>query len=173
MIKQFYFIAGVNKLVKRWKAPHIKHPELDLVHGSNVATLNVVLDVANLLLQLVNGYLLVLDHANDLQFVDAVPDGDQLGRTPDETVHLDRLYLLEHFVHVSLIIPGLAVEEHGCLGNKGGLLGLLRMVCCKALLSDPLGIRGLLFLIVGSKQIDVVVIVGRGWRSFCKKKILN
>ena len=156
--------------VKIWKAPQncVKHPELDLVHGSNIATLNVVFDIANLLLQLVNGYLLVLDHAHDLQFVDAVSDGDELGCAPDEAVHADLLDLFEHFVHVSLIVPGLVVEEHGGLGNDSGLLGLLGMVCSEALLSDPLGLRGLLFLIVGSKQVDIVVVIfGRGRSGFC------
>ena len=132
---------------------------LDLVHGSNVATLNIVLEVANLLLQLINGYLLVLDHAHDLQFVDAVSNRDKLRCAPDKTVHLNLFDFFEHGVHVSLVVPGLAVEEYRGFGDNSGLLGFLGMVSCEPLLPDPLGILGLLFLIVRSKEIDIIVVI--------------
>merc|ERR1712115_601638 len=151
MIKLVYFKAGVNELLLKVGRHHrvcIIDAGLDLVHGSNVATLNIVLEVANLLLQLINGYLLVLDHAHDLQFVDAVSNRDKLGCAPNETVHLNLLDFLEHGIHVSLVVPGLAVEENRGLGDNSGLLGFLGMVSCEPLLPDPLGFLGLLFLIV-------------------------
>ena len=138
-----YFKAGVNELLLKDGRHHricIIDAGLDLVHGSNVATLNIVLEVANLLLQLINGYLLVLDHAHDLQLVDAIPDGNQLRCAPDKTVHLNLLDLLEHGIHVGLIVPGLAVEEYRGLGDNSGLLGFLGMVSCEPLLPDPLGL---------------------------------
>ena len=41
--------------------------ELDLGHGGDIDGLDVVLELGYLLAQLVNGDLLVLDHAHDLQ----------------------------------------------------------------------------------------------------------
>ena len=51
----------------------------NLVHGRDVAGLDVVLHVLDLLLELVNGHLGVLHRAHDGQLVDAVADWDQLG----------------------------------------------------------------------------------------------
>merc|ERR1719336_1855631 len=86
------------------------------------------------------------------------PTGTSLD-APQTTFHLNLLDLLEHGVHVSLIIPGLAVKEYRGFGDNSGLLGFLGMVSCEPLLPDPLGFLGLLFLIVGSKQIDIIVVI--------------
>ena len=42
-----------------------------------------------------------------LQLLDAITDGDQLAGSPQKTVLLDALHVLEHLVHVSLIVPRL------------------------------------------------------------------
>ena len=52
-----------------------------------------------------------------LQFLDAIANGDELAGSPEETVHLDALHVLQHLVHVSLIIPGL--QKH--IQNEEGL----------------------------------------------------
>ena len=39
---------------------------LDLGHGSNVTRLHVILELCNLFLELVNGHLLILNHAHKL-----------------------------------------------------------------------------------------------------------
>ena len=46
---------------------------LDFVHGSNVTGLDVVLESLDLLLQLLDGDLLVFDRAHYLELVDAGP----------------------------------------------------------------------------------------------------
>ena len=50
---------------------------LDLGHGSDVAGLDVVLELCDLLAQLVDGDLLVLYHAHELQLVDAITHRDK------------------------------------------------------------------------------------------------
>ena len=52
-----------------------------------------------------------------LQFLDDIANGDELAGSPEETVHLDALHVLQHLVHVSLIIPGL--QKH--IQNEEGL----------------------------------------------------
>ena len=52
---------------------------LDLVHGGDVAGLDVVLQVLNLLLELVNRHLEIFYCAHYGQLVDAVAHGDELG----------------------------------------------------------------------------------------------
>lgn len=53
--------------------------DLDLVERGNVHTLDVILDLFDLLLQLIDGDLVILDDARQLQFVDSVRERDQLG----------------------------------------------------------------------------------------------
>ena len=65
---------------------------LDLVHGIDVARLDKVLKLFNLLCELLHGHLLVLDSAHHLQLLDAVADGDELVGAPEQAVHLDALH---------------------------------------------------------------------------------
>ena len=51
-----------------------------------------------------------------LQFLDAIANGDELAGSPEETVHLDALHVLQHLVHVSLIIPGLQTQTTCIVG---------------------------------------------------------
>lgn len=62
---------------------------LQLLHGNNVGRLDVVLELLDLLLELIQGDLLVLNNQVDLQLLDTEADGDQLGSTPDQTVLLN------------------------------------------------------------------------------------
>ena len=91
--------------------------DLDLVHGVDITRLDKVLKLFNLLTQLLNGNLVILNSAHDLQFLDAIANGDELAGSPEETVHLDALHVLQHLVHVSLIVPGL--QKH--IQNEEGL----------------------------------------------------
>ena len=80
---------------------------LDLVHGVDVARLDKVLKLFNLLCELLHGHLLVLDGAHHLQLLDAVADGDELVGAPQKSVHLNALDGGKHLVMVCLVVPGL------------------------------------------------------------------
>lgn len=136
-------------------------PILDLVEGSNVDGLDKVLVLLDLLGQQIDGHLLVLDDAHDLQLVDSVSHGHQLGSSPQQTVHLDLADQQLHLLHVGLIVPGLDVHQHGALGDQGGLLRLLGIVSLDALGLDAGLLSGLL-LILRSEQVDVIISLGGG-----------
>lgn len=78
--------------------------DLKLLHGNNVGRLDVVLEFLDLILEGVEGDLLVLDDKVDLKLADTVTNGNKLGTTPDETVLLDRANALLKGLHVSLVI---------------------------------------------------------------------
>jgi hypothetical protein len=77
---------------------------LKLLHGSNVGALDVVLEALDLLLELVEGDLVVLDDQVDLELLDAEADGNELGATPDETVLLNATDSLLELLHGGLVI---------------------------------------------------------------------
>jgi hypothetical protein len=77
---------------------------LKLLHGSDVAALDVVLKTLDLLLELVEGDLVVLNDQVDLELLDAETDGHELGATPDETVLLDGTDALLKLLHAGLIV---------------------------------------------------------------------
>lgn len=77
---------------------------LQLLHGSNVAGLDVVLVLSNLLLELIERNLVVLNDQVDLELLDTVTDGDKGGGTPDETVLLDGTNVGLELLHVGLIV---------------------------------------------------------------------
>ena len=81
------------------------------LHGSNIGALDIVLELGNLLLELVERDFLVLDDEGNLELLDTVADGDELGRTPDETVLFDATDGLLESSHVGLIVPGLHLES--------------------------------------------------------------
>ena len=77
---------------------------LKLLHGGNVVALDVVLEAVDLLLELVEGDLLVLDDQVDLELLDAEADSDELGGTPGEAVLLDAADGLLHGLEVGLVV---------------------------------------------------------------------
>ena len=113
----------------------------------------------------------------NLELLDTIANGDELGRTPDEAVLLDGAHRLLELNHVGLIVPRL--DLHGddglknarkisvCswdrylsqthLGDGLGLVGFLGGVLSNTLSFDPLSLFILLF--VGSEEIDLVVIL--------------
>lgn len=149
---------------------------LQLLHGSNVGGLDVVLEGLNLLLEVANGDLLVLNNQVDLELLDTETNGDKLGGTPDEAVQLDGTDLLLEGSHVGLIIytmvrraslewkieqhtPRLDIEGDNGLGNSLGLGLLLLLVLGQSLITDT-GSLGILLLVVRTEQVDIVVLLG-------------
>ena len=96
------------------------------------------------------------------EFVDAVAHGDKLGSTPDKAFHFNGLDGLQHFIHVGLIIPRLAIKKDGGLGNQSGFLGLLSSIGGQPFFTDLSSGSILFFIIIGSEEIDVIVIIGGG-----------
>jgi hypothetical protein len=118
-------------------------------------------------LQLVERDLLVLDDQVDLEHLDTVTDGDQLGETPDESVLLDRPDTGLEGLHVGLVVPRLDLHGDDRLGDGGvlssggvgsGLLVLLGLVGGDSLSLDSLGL-GVVSLVVGTEEVDIVVLL--------------
>lgn len=55
----------------------------------DIAGLDVVLKLGDLVLELLETNLIILNDDVDLELLDTVSDGDKLGATPDQTVLLD------------------------------------------------------------------------------------
>lgn len=64
-----------------------------------------VLELGDLFLQVVCAHLVVLHHTVDLQLLDAVAYGHQLGGTPHKAVCLHGAHTLLQLAHVRLIVP--------------------------------------------------------------------
>lgn len=77
---------------------------LQLLHGSDVSGLDVVLILLDRLLELISGDLVVLNDKVDLELLDTEADGNQLGGTPDEAVPLNGADVGLHLGEVGLII---------------------------------------------------------------------
>lgn len=77
---------------------------LQLLHGSNVAGLDVVLILGNTVLELVDRDLVVLNDKVDLELADTVTNGHKLGGTPDKTILLDGAEVGLELLHVGLVI---------------------------------------------------------------------
>lgn len=77
---------------------------LQLLHGSNVGGLDVVLELLDLLLKIAKRDLLVLDNEGDLELADTETNGDELGETPNKTVLLNGTDTGLKSLHVGLII---------------------------------------------------------------------
>lgn len=75
-----------------------------LLHGSNVGGLHVVLILLNAGLELIQRDLLVLDDQVDLELLDTEADGDELRGTPDQTVNLNGADVGLHLLKVGLVI---------------------------------------------------------------------
>lgn len=77
---------------------------LQLLHGSNVSGLDVVLELLDLLLKIANRDLLVLDNEVDLELADTETNGDELGGTPGKTILLNGTDTSLKSLHVGLVI---------------------------------------------------------------------
>jgi hypothetical protein len=77
---------------------------LQLLHGNNVGGLDVVLELLDLLLELIEGDLVVLNDQVDLELLDTETDSDQLGGTPDKTLLLNGENVSLKLVHVCLVV---------------------------------------------------------------------
>lgn len=77
---------------------------LQLHHGNNVGGLDVVLELGDLLLEIIDGDLVVLNDEVDLELLDTETNGNQLGATPDQTLLLDAADGLLHGLQVGLVI---------------------------------------------------------------------
>ena len=131
---------------------------LNLVHGSNIDGLNKVLELGHLLAELLDGDLIVLHDAHQLQLVDAIANRDQLGGSPEEAIHLDGGTSLLHCIHIGLVIPRLHVKEDVGLGDHFWLLSFLGMVGRETLLGDSLLLLVIL-LLIRSKEVDIIIVI--------------
>merc|ERR1719186_2586312 len=68
------------------------------------------------------------------------------------------LAVLQHLVHVSLVIPRFHIKKNRGLSNESWLLGFLLSTCLQSLLSDPFLLLRLLFVIT-AEEINVIVII--------------
>ena len=92
------------------------------------------------------------------EFVDTITNGNEFASAPNKTVHFDGLDLLEHLIHVSLIVPRLDIEKDRSLGDQGRFLRLLGSIGIQTLLTD-LSSFGIFFLVIGTEKIDVIVVI--------------
>lgn len=77
---------------------------LQLLHGSDIGGLDVVLILLNTLLELIGGDLVILNDEVDLELLDTESEGNQLGGTPDEAVPLNGADVSLKGVKRSLVI---------------------------------------------------------------------
>jgi hypothetical protein len=77
---------------------------LQLLHGSDVSGLDVVLVLLDLLLELIGGDLLVLNDKVDLELLNTESEGNELRGTPDEAVLLNGADIGLHGGKISLVI---------------------------------------------------------------------
>lgn len=99
--------------------------EEDQVGGGRTGGLDVLLELGELLLELVEGDKLVLNDDSDLELLDPVSDGNELGESPEKAGLLDGADRGLEEGHVRLVVPGLDVEGDDRLGDGLGLGGLL------------------------------------------------
>ena len=109
--------------------------------------------------------LVILNNAVDLELLDTVTDGNELGSTPQQTVQLNALDGGSQSVHIGLIIPGLDIERDGGLSDGLGLVGLLGSVLSKTLSLELLG--GIIdLLVIRTEKIDIIIfLLGSSSRS--------
>jgi hypothetical protein len=77
---------------------------LQLLHGSDISGLNVVLELLNLALELVGRDLLVLNNQVDLELLNTESEGNPLGGTPHEAVLLNGADVSLELLKVGLVI---------------------------------------------------------------------
>ena len=84
-----------------------------------------VLKADHFIFEIVHHDLVVLNDTGDLEFLDAITNGDQLASAPQEAVHFNRANVLLELGHVRLVIPRFDVEDDVGLGDHLALLVLL------------------------------------------------
>ena len=131
---------------------------LQLLHGSNVGGLDIVLKSFDLLLEIFERDLVVLDDQVNLQLLDAEADRDPLAATPDETVHLDGYDTLLQLLEIGLIVPRLDVHGDDRLGSGLNLALLLLLVLCQSLLALGDDLWVFLLILVGAEEVNLVLI---------------
>ena len=131
---------------------------LQLLHGSNIGGLNIILAFLNLLLELLQRDLVVLDDQVDLQLLDAETDRDPLACAPDETIHLDGYDTLLQLLEIGLVIPRLDVHGDDRFGSRLNLALLLLPVLCQSLLTLGDNLWVFLLILVGAEQVNLVLI---------------
>ena len=70
----------------------------------HIGRLNMIFVFFNALLEIVERDLLVLDHQIDLQLLDTKANRNQLGSTPDQTIHLNGTDVGLELLQVGLVI---------------------------------------------------------------------
>ena len=162
------------------------HSVLDFVECNNIHRLDVVFEANDLLFKIVHHNLVVLNDTSDLELLDTVatkvgkcrvslslPDLNQFSSAPKKAVHSDWAYWGLQLLHISLIIPWLDVHNDVGLGNDlallGLLLGLLLVVSGNTFGLDSLSLGVFLLVIVGAKEINVVIflLLGSSWSWSC------
>ena len=83
---------------------------LQLLHGSDVGGLDVVLVLLNAGLELVGRDLVVLDDQVDLELLDTETNGNELGGTPDEAILLNGADVGLHLLKVGLVVCKISVS---------------------------------------------------------------
>lgn len=97
------------------------------------------------------------DNQVDLQLLDTKANSHERGRSPEETLLLDRAHSLLELSHVGLVVPRLHVERDNGFGDRLGLVRLLGIVS-----SDTLGLEALsLFvdLVVLTEEVDFIIVL--------------
>ena len=125
--------------------------------------MDIILESFNPLLDIIGGYLLVLDSGADLDLEDAVSNRLFLPLSlPHETVHLDGEDLISKDLQVGFLTPRLNLPDDERLGDGGSLLRL-------GLTSSGLGLKGLgssgISLGIGIEQVIELFLSGSGLGS--------
>lgn len=132
------------------------------LHCCDISALDIVFKLLNLLLELIQADELVLyppspvlenepatkttqltNDEGNLELLDTITNRNELGRTPNKTLLLDRADRFLELGHVGLVVPRLDLERNDRLGNRLGLVSLARVV-----LGDTLGLETLGLLVV-------------------------
>jgi len=74
------------------------------LQSHNISGLDVVLVLLNLLLESIEGDLIIFNNQVDLQLLDTETNGNELGTTPDKTILLNSADTILEFLHVGLIV---------------------------------------------------------------------
>ena len=136
--------------------------ESELVEGNNIHGLDIILESFNPLLDIIGGYLLVLDSGADLDLEDAISNGLLLPLgLPHQAVHLDGEDLVSEDLQVGFLTPRLNLPDDERLGDGGSLLrlgltssGLGLKGFCSSGISLGIGIKKIIELFLSSSRLS-------------------
>lgn len=160
------------------------NPNLKLLHGSDIAGLDIVLEPSDLVLEIFEGDLLILYNQVDLELLDTEADSDKLGTTPNQTILLDTTNSSLEGLHVGLVIciairqhkhkhlatprhwegyrksrtPRLDIHSDNRLSGELRLGILLLLVLSQTLIADA-GSLSILLLVVAAEKVDILIIL--------------